>query len=89
LKPLDFYHKKYGTAFYGVQKMQLLLQKMRNRGQDGAGIATIKLNPNREPDISAANAPMRPITSTDLFDMVWARLNAAPPNSAQRYQMAP
>jgi amidophosphoribosyltransferase len=45
LKPLDFYHKKYGTAFYGVQKLQLLLQKMRNRGQDGAGIATIKLNP--------------------------------------------
>ena len=45
LKPLDHYHKKHGTALYGVNKLRLLLQKMRNRGQDGAGIATIKLDP--------------------------------------------
>ncbi len=44
LKPLEYYHEKYGTAFYGLQKLQLLLQKQRNRGQDGAGLATIKLN---------------------------------------------
>lgn len=44
LKPLDFYLEKYGTALYGIHKMQLLMQKMRNRGQDGAGIATIKLD---------------------------------------------
>ncbi|GJM31138.1 MAG: amidophosphoribosyltransferase [Saprospiraceae bacterium] len=45
LKPLDYYHKKYGTALYGLNKLQLLMQKQRNRGQDGAGMATIKLNP--------------------------------------------
>lgn len=44
LKPLDYYHEKYGTALYGLNKLQLLLQKQRNRGQDGAGIATIKLD---------------------------------------------
>ncbi len=44
LKPLDYYHEKYGSAFYGLQKLQLLMQKQRNRGQDGAGMATIKLN---------------------------------------------
>ena len=44
LKPLDYYHKKYGTALYGLNKLQLLLQKQRNRGQDGAGLATIKLH---------------------------------------------
>lgn len=44
LKPLDFYQKKYGTCFYGLQKLHLLLQKQRNRGQDGAGLATIKLH---------------------------------------------
>jgi amidophosphoribosyltransferase len=44
-KPLEFYHKKYGTAFYGLNKLHLLMQKQRNRGQDGAGIATIKLDP--------------------------------------------
>ncbi|MEM1122291.1 MAG: amidophosphoribosyltransferase, partial [Bacteroidota bacterium] len=47
LKPLDFYHKKYGTALYGLNKLQLLLQKQRNRGQDGAGLATIKLDPKQ------------------------------------------
>jgi len=44
-KPLEFYREKYGTALYGINKLSLLLQKQRNRGQDGAGIATIKLNP--------------------------------------------
>ncbi len=45
LKPISYYHKKYGTALYGVNKLRLLLQKQRNRGQDGAGMATIKLDP--------------------------------------------
>ncbi|TXB62851.1 amidophosphoribosyltransferase [Phaeodactylibacter luteus] len=44
LKPLDYYQKKYGTAFYGINQLQLLMQKQRNRGQDGAGMATIKLD---------------------------------------------
>ena len=44
LKPLEFYAEKYGTPFYGLQKLQILMQKQRNRGQDGAGMATIKLN---------------------------------------------
>ena len=44
-KPLDYYVDKYGTPFYGLNKLHLLMQKMRNRGQDGAGIATIKLDP--------------------------------------------
>lgn len=44
LKPVDYYHKKYDTPFYGLNKLQLLLQKQRNRGQDGAGVATIKLD---------------------------------------------
>lgn len=43
LKPLDYYEKKYGTSLYGLNKLQLLMYKQRNRGQDGAGIATIKL----------------------------------------------
>lgn len=43
-KPLDYYVEKYGTAFYGLNKMYLLMEKQRNRGQDGAGLANIKLN---------------------------------------------
>lgn len=45
LKPLDFYLKKYGTPFYGLNKMQILMEKQHNRGQDGAGLANIKLYP--------------------------------------------
>jgi amidophosphoribosyltransferase len=43
-KPLEFYKEKYGTAFYGIQKMYLLMEKQHNRGQDGAGFASIKLD---------------------------------------------
>ncbi len=44
LKPLAFYQKKYGTAFYGLNKMYLLMEKQHNRGQDGVGLANIKID---------------------------------------------
>ena len=44
LKPLEYYQEKYGTAFYGVNKMYLMMEKQHNRGQDGAGFASIKLD---------------------------------------------
>jgi amidophosphoribosyltransferase len=43
-KPLDYYIKKYGTSMYGVNKLNLLMEKQHNRGQDGAGAAVIKLD---------------------------------------------
>ncbi|MFA7445343.1 MAG: amidophosphoribosyltransferase [Flavobacteriaceae bacterium] len=44
LKPLEYYKEKYGTAFYGIEKMYLLMEKQHNRGQDGAGFASIKFD---------------------------------------------
>jgi amidophosphoribosyltransferase len=44
LKPLEYYKEKYGSAFYGIQKMYLLMEKQHNRGQDGAGFASIKMD---------------------------------------------
>ena len=44
LKPLSHYHVKYGTAVYGLNKLYLLMEKQHNRGQDGAGIACVKLD---------------------------------------------
>ena len=44
LKPLEFYVEKYGTAFYGLNKLYLLMEKQHNRGQDGAGVANIKFD---------------------------------------------
>jgi hypothetical protein len=46
-KPLQYYTDKYGTAFYGLNKMYLIMEKEHNRGQDGAGLANIKTQ-NRE-----------------------------------------
>ena len=50
LKPLEYYQLKYGTWMYGLQKLYLLMEKQRNRGQDGAGVACLKLDsePGRE-----------------------------------------
>lgn len=80
LKPLDYYHEKYGTAFYGIQKLQLLMQKMRNRGQDGAGLATIKLN--TEPGKRYISRKRSNATNylDDLFNMVWGRVAQVPPD---------
>lgn len=44
LKPLEYYLAKYGTSVYGLNKMHLLMQKQHNRGQDGAGIASLKFD---------------------------------------------
>ena len=43
-KPFSYYHQKYGTVLYGLNKLYLLMEKQHNRGQDGAGIAAVKLN---------------------------------------------
>ncbi len=45
LKPLEYYQLKYGTWMYGLQKLFLLMEKQRNRGQDGAGVACVKFDP--------------------------------------------
>jgi amidophosphoribosyltransferase len=43
-KPFSYYHQKYGTVTWGLNKLYLLMEKQHNRGQDGAGIATVKLD---------------------------------------------
>ena len=46
LKPLEYYQEKYGNPLWGLRKMQMLMTKQLNRGQDGAGLGVLKLNPN-------------------------------------------
>ena len=74
-KPLEYYKEKYGTAFYGVNKMYLMMEKQHNRGQDGAGFASIKLDVKPgERYISRvrsnANQPIQ-----DIFAQINARAN--------------
>lgn len=72
LKPLEFYKEKYGTAFYGIQKMYLLMEKQHNRGQDGAGFASIKL------DVDPGERYISRVRSTDAQPIqdVFAQINA-------------
>lgn len=76
LKPLEYYKEKYGTAFYGVNKMYLMMEKQHNRGQDGAGFASIKL------DVAPGDRYISRIRSNqsqpiqDIFAQINERINA-------------
>jgi len=70
LKPLEYYKEKYGTNLYGLNKLQLLLQKQRNRGQDGAGIATIKLDMPPGHRYISRKRSISPQYLKDVFDGV-------------------
>lgn len=75
LKPLEYYKEKYGTAFYGVNKMYLLMEKQHNRGQDGAGFASIKLNvqPGERYISRIRSNQSQPIQ--DIFEQINQRIN--------------
>ncbi|MDA0945648.1 MAG: hypothetical protein RLZZ314_715 [Bacteroidota bacterium] len=72
-KPLQHYAEKYGTPFYGLNKMYLLMEKQHNRGQDGAGLANIKLDvsPGRRYISRMRSVDPRPIQ--DLFQRIMSR----------------
>mgnify|MGYP000866437282 FL=1 len=75
LKPLEFYKEKYGTAFYGINKMYLMMEKQHNRGQDGAGFASIKLNvdPGERYISRVRSNAAQPIQ--DIFSKINHRIN--------------
>ena len=75
LKPLEFYKKKYGSAFYGINKMYLLMEKQHNRGQDGAGFASIKLDvdPGKRFISRIRSIEKQPIQ--DVFGKINERIN--------------
>ena len=75
LKPLEYYKKKYGTAFYGINKMYLIMEKQHNRGQDGAGFASIKLNmdPGQRYISRVRSIAQQPIQ--DIFAQINERIN--------------
>ncbi|MGA0383457.1 MAG: amidophosphoribosyltransferase [Flavobacteriaceae bacterium] len=76
LKPLEYYKEKYGSAFYAVNKMYLMMEKQHNRGQDGAGIATIKfdMEPGERYIARVRSAEKQPIQ--DIFDQINTRIQS-------------
>ncbi len=75
LKPLEFYKEKYGTAFYGIQKMYLLMEKQHNRGQDGAGFASIKLDVEPGERYISRLRSNEPQAIQDVFAQINGRIN--------------
>jgi amidophosphoribosyltransferase len=66
--PLEYYQKKYGTALWGYNKMYLLMEKQRNRGQDGAGFACVKLDtPPGSPFMTRTRNNTQPSPWTNIF----------------------
>jgi amidophosphoribosyltransferase len=76
-KPLEYYKKKYGTAFYGVNKMYLMMEKQHNRGQDGAGFASIKLDMEPGQRYISRVRSNKQLPIQDVFAQINDRINTA------------
>ncbi len=79
LKPLSYYQEKYGTPFYGLNKLHLLMQKQRNRGQDGAGIATIKLDSKPGTRYISRKRDNSPRAIREIFDGIFSHFKDLSP----------
>ena len=91
LKPLEYYHQKYGTWMYGLNKLYLLMEKQHNRGQEGAGLACVKLEAKAGEEymfreralgtgaiteiFSAVHEHFRDLTPAQLSDPIFAKNN--------------
>ena len=75
LKPLEFYKEKYGTSFYGLNKMYLMMEKQHNRGQDGAGLASIKLDTSPGERYISRVRSNQPQPIQDIFAQINDRIN--------------
>jgi amidophosphoribosyltransferase len=77
-KPLEYYQEKYGTFWYGLAKLQYLMTKQLNRGQDGAGMGVVKLDPDYGARYLARKRSASKTALTDIFEEVGAALNEIP-----------
>ncbi len=84
LKPLEYYLAKYGTCFYGLNKLHLLMQKQHNRGQDGAGIAGIKLGMKPGENYISRNRSNSESPIKDIFNQVYDTISEVKNENANR-----
>ena len=79
LKPLEYYEKKYGTWMYGLNKLYLLMEKQHNRGQEGAGLACVKLEANPGEEYMFRERALGSGAITEIFENVQNRPGANVP----------
>jgi amidophosphoribosyltransferase len=75
-QPLEYYLEKYGSALWGLNKMHLLMEKQHNRGQDGAGIANIKLDMQPGERYISRTRSVQKNPTQDIFDQINAKFKA-------------
>jgi amidophosphoribosyltransferase len=80
-KPLQFYVDKYGTAFYGINKLHLLMEKQHNRGQDGAGVANIKFDMEPGDRYISRTRSIKKSPIQDIFDQINSRFKSIAQNN--------
>ena len=88
-KPLDYYKKRYGTIMYGLKRLYILMEKQRNRGQEGAGVVGVKLN--MEPGYkymdrvrSCGSNPIQEVFASINSQIESKTINTADPERAKR-----
>ena len=84
LKPLEYYEEKYGTWMYGLNKLYLLMEKQHNRGQEGAGLACVKLQANPGEEYMFRERGLGSGAITEIFGTVHGYFKELLPN---RWQM--
>ena len=77
-KPLEYYQEKYGTYWYGLAKLQYLMTKQLNRGQDGAGMGVVKLDPDYGARYLARKRSASKTALIDIFEEIGEALNEIP-----------
>ncbi|MBN1414557.1 MAG: amidophosphoribosyltransferase [Bacteroidales bacterium] len=75
LKPLEHYQLKYGTWKYGLQKLYLLMEKQHNRGQDGAGVVSVKLDMQSGNPYIDRQRSIKPSAINDIFKKIYKTYN--------------
>lgn len=86
LKPLSYYQEKYGTSLYGINKLYLLMEKQHNRGQDGAGIATIKFDIKPGNRYISRYRAMGPSAVSEIFEYVQRKFAAVQQAEPELFQ---
>src|SRR5690606_33966748 len=85
LKPLSHYQEKYGTPLYGLNLLYLLMEKQHNRGQDGAGIATIKLDVKPGNRYISRYRSMKRNAVADIFEYVQRKFAAVQHSNPDKF----
>ena len=80
LKPLEYYHQKYGTWMYGLNKLYLLMEKQHNRGQEGAGLACVKLEASPGEEYMFRERALGTEAITEIFAAVHEYYKDLPPD---------